>query len=213
MKRSEKAELIYLAIGNIDEELIEEAKEPSRSKMPFVFSKRLIAAAASFLILFASIYLIPNMLMYMMGGSSMGTSQDAPSDDDIGSDDNSNGNDSIGVTIRTEGAILTLLKKDSDIYTFSLSVKKEQEALDVTVKGYYTDSDGYIIHVISTTRAYAELTHEIKPPPKIYVNGTPVTEIPKTVGEYILTVDLSELDKSYVWDNYFIVDPFGIIYK
>ena len=110
-----------------------------------------------------------------------------------------------------DGASLVLLQQSGSVYTFRLTITKEQESIDVFLRGYGTDSFGEPIFVISTTADYAELTHTPLSPPKLRVNGAEVTKIPISPGEYSVTVDLTELDARYDWDDFFNIYPFGEI--
>ena len=55
--------------------------------------------------------------------------------------------------------------------------------------------------------------HTVKSPPKITANGDSTNDIPTLPGEYILTVDLSALDSSHTWRDYFTISPSGDILR
>ena len=215
MDKREKAELLYSAIGEIDEELILEA-ENAKKAADKRFMKPLLSVAAAILVLTVSITAIK--LIFPLGSGLNGNYAPPPEGSDgnglTSPDGGSNGGDDGGEnSLSVYGATLTLLQKEESKYFFKLVITEEQQAVDVSVRGEGVDEWGNPIFVISTTREFAELTHIPKTPPKIFVNGEEVKKIPTEKGEYELVVDLSVLDEGFLWRNYFTVSPFGNIFR
>ncbi len=212
MDIKKKSEKLYAAIGEINGILIEEANKPNKAIIPSGTIKP-AAIAAALIILTVSIPVIINLFTFIdlfvsgsnapvESGDSMNGAASAPM---------SPGESQEQISLYTDGASLTLLNKANGIYTFELIIEKEQEEINVTVRGEGTDEFGEAVFVISTTADYAELTHIPKAAPVIKINGDIQSKIPNTEGEYVLTVDLSGLDSEYNWNNYFTVTPFGNI--
>lgn len=209
MKKKEFADRLHSAIGEIDDELIIEANEPSRSINLTRFYKPALAVAALLLVCVVAIAMIKNLMPSVgldggAGGDQMNGNASPPPD---------SGNGSAKDVLYVNGASLELINRTSNTYTFKLIITERQDRIDVTLRGEGTDEWGEHIFVISTTAPFAELTHIAKAPPKITVNGESASEIPTLPGEYILTVDLSALDPSYTWRNYFTISPFGNIFR
>lgn len=212
MDKKEKSAILFSAIGEIDDELIKEASYPTRKsssvyKMPFV----VCTAVFLIMIIFTGAVKLFMPSNISPGEDNMSNAPDFPLGDSAagGSQNSAQGNSA--ATLYTNGASLKLLQKNGSVFTFKLIITKEQDSIDVIIRGYETDSFGEPIFVISTTADYAELTHIPLSPPKITIDGKEVTKIPTAIGEYTLTVDLSNLKKDYIWEEIFTISPFGNI--
>lgn len=216
MDKKEKSALLFSAIGEIDDDLIKEASAPAR-RSSSVYKTPLAVCAAVFLIM---IFFSGAVKLFMpsgsdgnanLGGDNMSNAPDLPLGDSTagGSQNSSQGNSA--AILYTDGASLKLLQKSDSVYTFKLIITKEQDSIDVIIRGSGKDEAGEPIFVISTTADYAELTHIPLSPPKIKIDGEDVTKITTAIGEYTLTVDLSSLEKGFVWEEMFTISPFGEI--
>ena len=216
MNKQEKAKLLHNAMGDIDEELILEAERPNKTLGYMDFLKPLGVCAAVFLVAFVSSFMVKNFDMEnnnmgsgggIFGDANGGNSNNAAPPNDAGT---SSPDDRI---FYTEGASLEILERTEGIYRFKLVITEKLEEIQVTVKGEGLNEHYEPTSYISTTAPYAVLTETPTAPPKILVNGEAAEAIPTDVGEYEITVDLTELDPSVSWRNYFTVSPFGNIFR
>lgn len=216
MNKQEKAELLHNAMGDIDEELILEAEIPNKTLGYMDFLKPLGVCAAVFLLAFVSSFMVRNFGGVnndlgsgggIFGDANGGNSNNAAPPNDAGT---SSPDDRV---FYTAGASLEILERSEGIYRFKLVITEKQTEIQVTVKGEGQNEHSEPTSYISTTAPYAVLTETPTAPPKILVNGEASEAIPTDAGEYEITVDLTELDPSVSWRNYFTVSPFGSIYR
>ncbi len=216
MNKQEKAELLHTAMSDIDEELVFEAEKLKKPLGYIDFLKPLGVCAAVFLIAFVSSFMVKYFDGDKSGSGSSGllggtdgsnNSNNALPPSDTGG---SSAEDDI---LYAAGATLEILERGDGIYRFKLVITEKQEEIQVTVKGEGVNEHSEYTSYISTTAHYAVLTETPTSPPVIKVNGEYADAIPSEVGEYEITVDLSGLDASVNWRNYFTVSPFGNIFR
>lgn len=216
MNKQEKAELLHNAIGDIDEELILEAESPKKTLGYMDFLKPLSVCAAVFLLAFVSSFMVKN---FDVGNNGLGNDGGIFGDANNGNSNNAVPPNDAGTSstdnrvLYTAGATLEILDRAEGSYLFKLVITEKQEEIQVTVKGEGLSEHSEPTSYISTTAPYAVLTETPTAPPKILVNGVSAEAIPTDVGEYEITVDLTELDPSVSWRNYFTVSPFGNIFR
>lgn len=197
MRNEEK---LYLAIGEIDERLIEEAG--SAYKKPFPIKKMVAAAACVVLVTVAAIG-VPNMFNLMDKGGNMGGDM-APGMNGGSAGFPENGGSEIpenGVLVSDIGK-LTLLETSDMSFTFRLEVYLPT-SLPIDV--YLYSKDGSTVYTtaenVSTSSVYR---------PTILIDGEAAERLPGEIGRYEVTISfegIEELDLQ--WQRYFTIDNFG----
>lgn len=218
---SKKEDLLLLAIGEIDDDLIEEANEPYR-KPKFLGTRAFATIAASLLVvigIIAGLRLFDIPLFDMNAGGSGNASPPGNGGDfgggvgsgDEGSEDGSNestGDDGLhnpitSITIN-EGS-LYLTDSGGYRYVFTLTLTSEIERIDA-IFTMYLGSEEFIV---ATDGADLDGKNSIGTP-KLYVDDVLSLSIPRTPGTYEISFDLSEYTSAgYSLGNRILISPFG----
>ena len=194
MRNEEK---LYLAIGDVDESLIEEASAPyKKQKMP---AKKIIAIAASAAIV--SVAVIGTAGLLNMGlGNMKGDSNYAP--EDFGGDMNESApNDNVLIS---DIGRLELIENEGESFTFILEIYAPT-SLPIDVYLYSKDKSA-----VYTTAQSAEAAEIYRP--RVTVDGEAAERLPGEVGEYTVTISFDGIhEKDIDWQYFFTVDNFGPI--
>ena len=196
-----KNEILLKAIGEIDDELIADADRYERRGVPL---RRYLSLAACLLlvvtaVLFMAENLLPKFDVDLSGGAA------APGDADMES------NMAGGFMINESFGEATVFRSaDGLCFTIYMTLYESVEFNDLIFRGEGIDAYGEPIFIISTTAAYAELTHIPVEPPRITVNGEAATTLPAEAGSYRIEIDVSHLEAAgYSLDEYFVLGAFG----
>nr|MBE6544864.1 hypothetical protein [Oscillospiraceae bacterium] len=191
MRNEEK---LYLAIGEIDERLIEEAG--SAYKKPLPIKKMVAAAACVVLVTVAAIGMSDMFLLMGNNGNSGGDMAPGMNGGSAESEIPEN-----GVLVSDIGK-LTLLETSDMSFTFRLEVYLPT-ALPIDI--YLYSKDGSTVYTtaenVSTSSVYR---------PTILIDGEAAERLPGEIGRYEVTISfegIEELDLQ--WQRYFTIDNFG----
>lgn len=185
-KRYDDSVKLALALGEIDDKLVEEARVPYPI---FMTTKRLVTIAASLLVVIvvgiAAVGLAP-MIVPMMDKGGNASAPEA-------SDKNNSPSAMYGVgelVVRGESNI-TLIDKTNGKYTFLLNLGEDLEDLDIYVYGYKAGADGAfkLTPVVATTADVTPEGYERIDMPKFLVNGSETNTVPTRAGTYTITID------------------------
>ena len=192
-------ELLYLAIGEIDEELIKEASAPYKKGIPKLYKKLTIAASVTIV----SAAVIAGAMM--AGAPSLDKSGSSPDCNNAGSpyeDFESLLTDNAGNSISE----IKLL----DEYTVSLRLRILSELTtpyELTMIGYSLSGDHSRIAICTTGTPSVEYDTVLSP--TITVNGAPSAALPTSVGEYEITVDFSVISEhDFIWDDFLSINDY-----
>ncbi len=193
-KRYDDSVKLALALGEIDDALIEEARTPYPI---FMTTKRLVTLAATLLVVIvvgiAAIALAPVFAPTKDAGGDE-TSSDAGSEN--------NGVYGVGDVARLGDSSIVLIDKTNGKYTFLLTLSKDITSLDIYIYGYTQSME----NIVATTSAKLPEGYEKVDMPKILVNGKESSTLPKNAGTYTVTIDTEEMKTQY------ILSRFGITY-
>ena len=194
-----KNELLLRAIGEIDDELIAGADSYKRRSAPI--TRYLSLAACLFLVVTAVLFMAENILPKFdvdLGGA-------APESPDY---EFSNG----AAMIYKDFGEAEVFTSDGVHFTVYMTLYEDVEQMDLIFRGEGYDEQVEPIFIISTTAAYAELTHIPVEPPRIKVNGADATSLPTEAGTYTVTIDVSHLTEAgYTLDPYLVLGAFGSV--
>ncbi len=215
---SKKEDLLLLAIGEIDDDLIEEANEPYR-KSKFWNTRAFATIAASLLVVIGIIagsrlFDIPLFDMNAGGNASPPGGGDfggGVGSGDEGSEDGSNettGDDGLHnpiTSITINDGSLSLTDSGGYRYVFTLTLTSEIERIDA-IFTMYLGSEEFIV---ATDGADLDGKSSIGTP-RLYVDDVLSLSIPRTPGTYEISFDLSEYtDAGYSVGNRILISPFG----
>ncbi len=185
-KRYDDSVKLALAMGEIDDALIEEARTPYPV---FMTTKRLVTLAASLLVVIvisiAAIALAP--VFAPADGNSSG--------EDAGGDAGNSSIYGIGDVVNRGDSSIVLIDKTDDKYTFLMTLSEKISSLDIYLYGYKvaTPAEGNLLmQIVATTAATAPDGYVKLDMPKILVNGKE-SALPTEAGTYLITIDTSEL--------------------
>ena len=213
MKNEEK---LYLAVGEIDEELIKEASEAYRPKIRSFYKGFTVAASV---IIVSAVALVFGVLIGVPTSDGKGSCPGESPDLNVSPDgylkDESTNDSSYGASL---GRYLTGLELlDDFIVKFHLSVtENDSYPVDLSLCGSYFNELGEQKYAVCKT-APSHSRYEILLTPSYTVNGMPADSIPTKKGEYDITVDFSIINEyDFIWDDYILIDKeeyFKIISK
>lgn len=214
MKSKEK---LYLAIGQIDEKLIEEATTPV-SKAPFVIKKIITIAASIFVVNTVVIISLGMMMISGLGGKHNGSpnNPDYNYSEPNGSEAPNNGNNNESVPpdniIKSEIGKLVILDRNKNEFYLVLDIFIPTDT-PLHINCY--DDAG---NIISST----DPSMNSKNSPVIIVDGMTADSLPCEVGKYQVKIIFPELtddnnnngsppDTNESKPKYFTIDNFGTI--
>lgn len=202
-KRYDDSVKLALALGEIDDKLIEEARVPCKI---FMTTKRLVTIAASLLVVIAvgiaAIGLAPILVPMMDKGGNASAPE---------ASDNNSASAMYGVgdlVVRGESNI-TLIDKTNGKYVFLLNLAEDLEDLDLYIYGYKSAANGAftLTPVVATTAELTPEGYERIDMPKFLVNGSETDTVPTRAGTYTITIDTLALKNAGC-----IPSSFGISY-
>ncbi|MBQ7386697.1 MAG: hypothetical protein IJW03_00870 [Clostridia bacterium] len=207
-KRYDDSVKLALALGEIDDALIEEARTPYPI---FMTTKRLVTLAASLLVVvivgIAAIGLAPAFM----------PAKDAMGGDAAPEQNNSAGATSmygVGDVVKRGDSSIVLIDKTNGKYTFLLTLAEDVSSLDIYVYGYKFSSPedllangGKLTEIVATTAENAPDGFDRVDMPRVLINGTESTTLPKNAGTYTVTIDTLPLASDGC-----VLDRFGITY-
>lgn len=211
-----KEELLLLAIGEIDDDLIEEATVPY--VRPRIFTPKGISAIAASFILIIGIFLgIRNMDLFKFmdaygGNAAPESSNNGTMDGNEEGSGNASG-DYVGsgdlhdpvTSITIDGGTLTLTDSGGYRYGFTLTVTEQIPKIDAIFR-VFRDGEEFTVSTEGAPHGYGEVIGS----PNVYVNGVISSEIPTSPGVYEISFDLSEFtDNGYDIGNRILIEPFG----
>lgn len=204
-------EMLYKAIGKIDDKYISEADSPYFSLKSRLLKYGSIAASV-LLVITVSIYAALYIYLGGIGNDDLGGNSANGSNSSGALDGGSHAGGSTGSSqplssIRySKFGSLELTEQLNDTVTFKLTVTSKHEPIHPHFELY---RDG-ITYISSTKDVSAENGFALSAP-KIIVNGSEVTAVPTEIGEYTVTFIVPELsDGEYTLDDIFYVEPFGV---
>ena len=195
MKSEEK---LYLAIGEIDDQLIAEASVPYKKGAPI---GKIIAIAASAAIV--TVAVAAGAGLFDAGIKSDMANDAAPPPEDSNMDQEAApGSSNI---IESDIGILIPNYSTKNSYTFKLIIIAPTELpLDVYL---YSQDKSALYTTASVTDEDIQL-YKVK----VTVDGEEAERLPGEIGEYDITITFPNLDESGIeWSNYFTIDNFGPI--
>lgn len=214
--REDRALKLLLAVGDIDDKLVEDAKKP----YPIFFTiKRTIALVASLiLVMVISISAIALAPVIFDGANSAapGGSADAPSQSPS-RPDGGDGVDSTGSLISKDVSVpygtassIAMVDNASSRYSFLVNIGDDIEKIELYIFGYTIDESGTLTKVVATTVQDVPDGYTRISLPKLLVstsgmNESEVNAIPTAHGSYVLSFDLSSYKA-----NGFIVESISI---
>ena len=181
-KRYDDSVKLALALGEIDDKLIEEARVPAPI---FMTTKRLVTIAASLLVVIAisiaAIGLAPVLV----------PKKGAAENTEGGDRNNVNIMHGVGDVITLGESSIVLVDKTNGQYTFLLTLDKDLDSLDIYIYGHKIVTEGSfsLTPVVATTSPNTPEGYQRIDMPTIRVNGNVTTKIPAQKGTYTITVD------------------------
>lgn len=217
--REDRALKLLLAVGDIDDKLVEDAKKP----YPIFFTiKRTIALVASLILVMvisiSAIALAP-VIFDGANGAAPGGSADAPSQGPSGPN-GSNGvasPDSPGSLIGKDVSVpygtassIAMVDNTGSRYSFLVNIGDDIEKIELYIFGYTIDESGTLTKVVATTVQDVPDGYTRISLPKLLVSTSGMSEsevnaIPTAYGSYVLSFDLSSYKA-----NGFIVESISI---
>lgn len=197
MRNEEK---LYLAIGEIDDGLIEEAGASYKKPFPV---KKIVAAAACVVLVTVAAIGVPNMFNLMDKGGNMEGDM-APGMNGGSAGFPENGGSEIPKNDVIEGDIgrLTLLESNGASFTFLLNVYLPSS---VPIDIYLESIDGIAVYTTAENVTGASVYR-----PTVLVDGEVSDRLPGEIGEYEVTISFDGIDELDVrWKRYFTVYSFG----
>lgn len=205
-KRLDDSIKLALAMNDIDDALIDEARRPAQ--IFFTLKNTCVLAASLLLVIvvtIASALIIPAFMPAKDEGPSGGSDK---------SDVNSAVLLGVGESATLDGANVTLVDKTDGKFTFLINLDKDIEKLDLFIYGikmeFINNLPNKMKQVVATTSENAPEGYEKVTMPEITVDGNAATALPTTKGMHVVTVDTAALkDAGYVlqsiWLSYFDV--------
>ena len=205
MRNEEK---LYLAIGEIDERLIEDAGAAYKKPFPI---KKFVAAAACVAIVTVAAIGMSNMLDLMDKGGNLGggmaPEMNGSAAPEFGGDDSpSEGEVPENDVLISDIGILTLIESDGKSFRFHLNITLPTY---LPIDVYLYSKDGKAVYTTADSINDTESLTSIYRP-IILVDGEEAERLPGEIGEYVVTISfegIAELD--YDWRSYFTINNFG----
>jgi hypothetical protein len=203
-------EKLYLAIGEIDDSLIEEASKPV--KRTAIIIKRIGAIAACFII-GTSILLLSKTLFKPKGDMSPSSpdSNFAPAPGAPGDGKEDESVDYLD-KIYSDFGCLEQVYSDGVSFEFNLTL---DIALDQPIEVYLYSKDGKTVFTTKISENDSEDTGNNGVTvlrPTILIGGVSANSLPKEAGRYRVSISFDGLDESEIdWNSYFHIDGFGPI--
>lgn len=201
MKAEEK---LYLAIGEIGDDIIKEASEPY--KKPLI-SRRTVAVAASLALVTVTAFTAGSILLSGLtnigdmggnsaapeyGGNNSGDSAEIPGDD---------------LLISDIGNIEVVDRGDGSVFTLILTITAPT---DLPINVYLYSTDGSVLYT-TATEVSDEDVEEVRRI-SITVDGEVCDAIPTEIGKYEITLSFDGMEE-YGYKSYFTVDNFGPVIR
>ena len=198
---------LLLAIGEVDDDLIEEATVPSRHNLPI--RKRTVGMLAACLAVAIGIG-SPGRLMNGGGDLNGSAPESSGSNNGSAEDENSSNGGLFNpvLTHSSENGEMTLTDSGGYRYTFNLTITEEHTPISAVFTLYrgaeiaYAVIGGYTNENISGDSIIGA--------PLLLVDGVEAEAIPTEPGEYEIYFDLSEfISSGYDVGNRVLIYPFG----
>ena len=199
-KRLDDSIKLALAMNDIDDALIDEARRPAQI---FFTLKNTCVVAASLLLV-----IVVTIAAALIAPAFAPAKDAGPSGDSNMNDANTSALLGVGDSTALEGANVTLVDKTDGKFTFLINLDKDIEKLDFFIYGLKMELVNQLpkmTQIVATTsentpEGYARVTM-----PEMTVNGDLATALPTTKGMHVVTVDTSALkDAGYVLQSIWI---------
>ena len=176
---------LTLAMGEIDDRLIDEARRPAPI---FLTMKNTCILAASLLLV-----TVISIAAGIIGPALAPAKGEAP--------DNSNGPEenvfyNIGETVILGDSNVTLIDKTDGKFTLLLNLSEDIESLDLYIYGYkfeVANGQPLSVKIAATTSSTSPDGYVSVPMPEIAVNGETATALPTAKGSYTITINTAAL--------------------